>query len=447
MTSILGTIFSFVIVFGVLVFVHEFGHFFMAKLVGINVEVFSFGYGKRLFGFKKKGTDYRISLIPMGGYVRFAGEEAALEGLKTGGEVKPGDYLAAKRWQRFLVILCGPVMNLILAFLLVAVINMVGVDVPQHMEKIPVIGWIQPDSPAAEAGLQINDTILSINGDSTPAWNDVELAVGMRPEKTIQVEIQRGSEARIVDLHTESVTRFQMGYAGFYGKVQVQVNMVLANSPAEKAGLQPGDVITAIDGVPIYTYQFIELLEKSSDQELDFQVEREGESLHLTVVPRKEGDIGKIGIYHTARTFEKKFGFFPAFVESYNSNRRLLFAVFDFLKNLIQGEASTSQLGGPIEIANVSYAAFRMGLIAMMNWIAFISLQLGIINLFPVPVFDGGQILVLGLEGAARRDFPPKVKQIIMQIGFVIFIFLVVFILLNDIVKRLPNGWSSIIPF
>jgi len=447
MTSILGTIFSFVIVFGVLVFVHEFGHFFMAKLVGINVEVFSFGYGKRLFGFKKKGTDYRISLIPMGGYVRFAGEEAALEGLKTGGEVKPGDYLAAKRWQRFLVILCGPVMNLILAFLLVAVINMVGVDVPQHMEKIPVIGWIQPDSPAAEAGLQIDDTILSINGDSTPAWNDVELAVGMRPEKTIQVEIQRGSEARIVDLHTESVTRFQMGYAGFYGKVQVQVNMVLANSPAEKAGLQPGDVITAIDGVPIYTYQFIELLEKSPDLELDFQVEREGESLHLTVVPRKEGDIGKIGIYHTARTFEKKFGFFPAFVESYNSNRRLLFAVFDFLKNLIQGEASTSQLGGPIEIANVSYAAFRMGLIAMMNWIAFISLQLGIINLFPVPVFDGGQILVLGLEGAARRDFPPKVKQIIMQIGFVIFIFLVVFILLNDIVKRLPNGWSSIIPF
>jgi len=272
MTSILGTIFSFVIVFGVLVFVHEFGHFFMAKLVGINVEVFSFGYGKRLFGFKKKGTDYRISLIPMGGYVRFAGEEAALEGLKTGGEVKPGDYLAAKRWQRFLVILCGPVMNLILAFLLVAVINMVGVDVPQHMEKIPVIGWIQPDSPAAEAGLQIDDTILSINGDSTPAWNDVELAVGMRPEKTIQVEIQRGSEARIVDLHTESVTRFQMGYAGFYGKVQVQVNMVLANSPAEKAGLQPGDVITAIDGVPIYTYQFIELLEKSPDLELDFQV-------------------------------------------------------------------------------------------------------------------------------------------------------------------------------
>ncbi len=447
MTSILGTIFSFAIVFGILVFVHEFGHFFMAKLVGINVEVFSFGYGKRLFGFKKKGTDYRISLIPMGGYVRFAGEEAALEGLKTGGEGKPGDYLAAKRWQRFLVILCGPVMNLILALLLVAVINMVGVDVPVWMEKTPVIGWIEPDSPASKSDLKIDDTILSINGDQVPTWNDVELAVAMQPEKTIQVEIQRGSEIRVVDLQTESITRFQWGYAGFYGKIQVQVTMVMANSPAEEAGLQAGDVVTAINGEPIYTYQFIELLEKSPDQELDFLVDRNGESLHLTVVPRKEGDIGKIGIYHTPLTREKKFGFFAAFAQSFNENRRLLFAIFDFLKNLIQGEASTRQLGGPIEIANISYAFFRMGLLAMMNWIAFISLQLGIINLFPVPVFDGGQILVLGLEGAARKDFPPKVKQIIMQIGFAIFIFLVVFIILNDVVKRLPNGWSSIIPF
>ncbi len=447
MTSILGTIFAFIIVFGVLVFVHEFGHFFMAKLVGINVEVFSFGYGKRLFGFKNRGTDYRISLIPMGGYVRFAGEEAALEGLKTGGEVKAGDFLAAKRWQRFLVILCGPVMNLVLAFVLVAVINMAGVDVAAYLYDSPVIGWIEPDSPAEKANLRIDDTILSINRDLTPTWHDVEIAVGIRPEKTIQVEIRRGDEVLNVDLQTESITRFQMGYAGFFGKVQVQVNMVLANSPAEKAGLQPGDVVTAINGEPIYTYQFIELLEKSPDQELEFQVERGAEILRMMVTPRREGDVGKIGIYHTFRTVKKQYGFFTSFAQSYNENRRLLFAVIDFLKNLVTGEASTRQLGGPIEIANFSYAAFRMGFLAMLNWIAFISLQLGIINLFPVPVFDGGQILVLGLEGAARKDFPAKVKQVIMQIGFVIFIFLVVFIILNDVVKRLPNGWASIFPF
>lgn len=447
MGSILGTIFAFTIVFGVLVFVHEFGHFFMAKLVGINVEVFSFGYGKRLFGFKKGRTDYRISMIPMGGYVRFAGEEAALEGLASQGEVKPGDYLSAKRWQRFLVIFSGPFMNLVLALLLVAVINMVGVDVAEHWDYTPVIGWIEPDSPAAKADLQVDDEILSINGQATVTWSDVEIAVGTRPEKTIQIEVKREGQVRVAELLTDSVTRFQMGYAGFYGKIQVQVNMVLAGSPAEEAGLQAGDLITSINGEPIYFYQFIELLENSPEKELKFLVDRAGQPVEMTVIPRKEGNIGKIGIYHTAKTVEKKYGFFKAFNQSYKENRRLLFAVIDFLKNLFTGEASTSQLGGPIEIANFSYAAFKMGILAMMNWIAFISLQLGLINLFPVPVFDGGQILVLSLEGAARRDFPSKVKQIIMQIGFAIFIFLVVFIILNDVVKRLPNGWGSLFPF
>jgi regulator of sigma E protease len=447
MGSLIGTIFAFIIVFGVLVFVHEFGHFVMAKLVGINVEVFSFGYGKRLFGFKRKDTDYRVSLIPMGGYVKFAGEEAALEGLKPSSEARPGDFLSAKRWQRFLVIFAGPFMNLVLALVLVAVINMVGVDVAEWLDQSPVIGWIKPDSPAAKADLKVDDEILSVNGQATPTWNDVEIAVGTRPEKTIQLEVERDGEPLTVDLLTESITRFQWGYAGFHGKIQVQVNMVLSGSPAEKAGLLPGDIVAAINGQPVYYYQFIEILEDSPDQELEFLVDRGGEQVRLTVVPRREGDIGKIGIYHTATTVEKKYPFFAAIGQSYKENKRLLFAVIDFLKNLVKGEASTRQLGGPIEIANFSYAAFQMGVLAMLNWIAFISLQLGLINLFPVPVFDGGQILVLGLEGAARRDFPAKVKQVIMQIGFAIFIFLVVFIILNDVVKRLPNGWGSLLPF
>lgn len=446
MGSLIGTIFAFLIVFGILVFVHEFGHFAMAKLVGINVEVFSFGYGKRLFGFKSKNTDYRVSLIPMGGYVKFAGEEA-LEGLKSDAETKPGDFLSAKRWQRFLVILSGPFMNLVLALVLVAVINMVGVDVAEWLDQSPVIGWIEPDSPAAKADIRVDDEILSINGQATPTWNDVKIAVGTQPEKTIHVEVRRDGQPLIVDVLTESITRFQWGYAGFHGKIKVQVNMVLAGSPAEKAGLRPGDIVTAINGQPIYYYQFIELLENSPEKELEFLVERGGEQVTLTVVPRREGDIGKIGVYHSSTTVEKKYPFFAAIGQSFNENRRLLFAVVDFLKNLVRGEASTRQLSGPIDIANFSYTMFQMGFLAMLNWIAFISLQLGIINLFPIPVFDGGQILVLGLEGAARRDFPIKVKQIIIQIGFAIFLFLVVFIILNDVVKRLPNGWGSLFPF
>jgi len=446
MVSILGTILAFAIVFGVLVFVHEFGHFFMAKLVGINVETFSFGYGKRLFGYKMGGTDYRISLVPMGGYVKFSGDEA-LEGIKQNTEPKPGDFQSAKRWQRFLVILMGPVMNVALAVLILAFINMVGVYVPEYQSQAPVIGWIEPGSPAQKADLVVGDEILSINDKKTATWSDVELAVGTKPDRTINIKVKREDGVDYVDLLTESRTRFDMGYAGFFGRILTQVNAVTANSPAEKAGLKPGDVILAIDNSPANLYRFIETLEKNPGKELDIKIQRNEAIIDLKVTPRKEGNVGKIGIMHGAKSIMRKYGFFSAFAQSYKDNWKMISAVMDFLKNLITGKASTRQLGGPIEIANVSYAFFRMGFLPLMSFIAFISLQLGVVNLFPVPVFDGGQILVLSLEGVFRRDFNPKVKQVLMQIGFAIFIFLMVFIILNDIAKRLPNGWDSLNPF
>jgi regulator of sigma E protease len=446
MGSLLGTLLAFAIVFGILVFVHEFGHFFMAKLVGIRVETFSFGYGKRLFGVRKGETDYRVSLIPMGGYVKFAGEEA-LEGLKQGEKPNPGDFMAAKRWQRFLVIFMGPVMNLVLAVVVMAFINMNGVQVPEYQDKQPEIGWIAPDSPAERAGLQPGDIILSINEKKTDTWNDVELSVGTRPEKEIDVRIKRGEEVKNVDLTTESRTRYNMGYAGFFGKIRTQVTMVSPGSPAEEAGLKPGDVILEINEEPVYFYRFVEVIENNPGNELDFLVQRKGEMIHLDVTPRKEGEVGKIGITQTPKSEVKQYGFFQSFGRSVEENIKLVGLVVDFIRNLIVGEASTRQLGGPIEIANFSYAAMRMGAMALLSWIAFISLQLGIINLVPVPVFDGGQMLVLSLEGLFRKDFSPKIKQIIMQIGFAIFIFLIVFIILNDVAKRLPNGWNSMIPW
>jgi len=443
MTSIFGTILAFIIVFGILVFVHEFGHFFMAKLVGIRVDVFSFGYGKRLFGFKRGETDYRVSLIPMGGYVRFPGEE----GYEKDAEIGPGDFRAAKRWQRFLTIFMGPVMNIVLAVFLVAVINMVGTQVPVYQMQKPVIGWIEPDSPAARANLQIDDEILSIDGKATETWNDVDLAVGSKPKKTINIEVRRDGEVIQVELLTESKTRYDMGYAGFWGKILTEARMISPDSPAEDGGMLPGDIILAINSQPVYFFRFVEIIEKSAGQELDFLIRRGEETLTLKITPRKEGEVGKIGIVQTAESTEKRFGFFNAFAQSYRENKKLAFLVINFIKDLLTGDASTRQLGGPIEIANFSYTAFRMGFLAMMAWIALISLQLGIINLFPIPVLDGGQILVIIIEGIFRRDFSPRVKQIIMQIGFAIFIVLVIFIILNDVVKRLPNGWQSILPF
>lgn len=446
MGTLFGTIFSFLVVFGILVFIHEFGHFFTAKLVGIRVETFSFGYGKRLFGIRRKETDYRISLIPMGGYVKFLGEG---EIFAEGGKMSlPSDHFLAKtRWERFLVMVMGSAMNILLAVLIFTAINMVGVTVPAYQDETPVIGYIEPGSPAEKAGFRLEDEILSINNEKVATWSDVELAVGSKPDRLITVDIRRGGEAQEIQLRTEKRTRYALGYAGFTGKFLTQIRMVKPGSPAEKAGLRQGDVILSVDGRPIYLYQFVEFLEKNPNRELEFVVNRKGQTLNLRVTPRLEGKVGKIGAYTEAQSVEKKYGPIIAFVQSVKDNVKNTFLIVRFVKDLILRRASTQQLGGPLEIASFSYAAWKMGFLALLSWIGLISLQLGVINLFPIPVFDGGQIFVLGLEALFRRDFSPKVRQIWMQVGFVIFIFLIVFIILNDIVKRMPNGWESLIPW
>ncbi|HCS49149.1 MAG TPA: RIP metalloprotease RseP [Candidatus Aminicenantes bacterium] len=446
MGTLFGTIFSFLVVFGVLVFIHEFGHFFTAKLVGIRVETFSFGYGKRLFGIRGKETDYRVSLIPMGGYVKFLGEgEIFAEG---GTKSLPSDHFLAKtRWERFMVMVMGSAMNILLAVLIFTAINMVGVTVPAYQDETPVIGYIEPGSPAEKAGFRLEDEILFVDNGKVVTWSDVELAVGSKPDRLITVDFRRGGEAREIQLRTEKRTRYALGYAGFTGKFLTQIRLVKPSSPAEKAGLRQGDVILSVDGRPIYLYQFVEFLEKNPNRELEFVVSRLGETINLRVTPRLEGKVGKIGAYTEAQSVEKKYGLIGAAVQSVRDNVKNTFLIIRFVKDLILRRASTQQLGGPLEIASFSYAAWKMGFLAMLSWIGLISLQLGVINLFPIPVFDGGQIFVLALEALFRRDFSPKIRQIWMQVGFVIFVFLIVFVILNDIVKRMPNGWESLIPW
>ena len=445
MGTIFGTIVAFLIVFGILVFIHEFGHFFTAKLVGIRVETFSFGYGKRLFGIRGKETDYRISLIPMGGYVKFLGEgDLGAEGQKN---LPPDHFLSKKRWERFLVMAMGSVMNILLAVFIFTVINMVGVTVPAYQEEKPVIGYIEPGSPAEKSDLKIGDEILAVDGEEVRNWGDVELAVGTKPDRVIAVEIQRGGAVRSYQLKTEKITRYALGYAGFTGRILTQVRMVKRSSPAERAGLKQGDIILAINDEPIYYYQFVDFIGKNPGRELEFLVDRKGNKVTLRITPRLEGKVGRIGISPDAESVPKQYALLAAFGQSLKENARNAFLIVRFLKDLIVGRASTQQLGGPLEIASISYAMLQMGFLSLLSWIGLISLQLGVINLFPIPVFDGGQIFVLALEGLFRRDFSAKVRQVWMQVGFVIFVFLIVFVILNDIVKRMPNGWQSLIPW
>jgi regulator of sigma E protease len=322
---------------------------------------------------------------------------------------------------------------------------MVGTTVLEHKEQSPFIGWIEPGSPAERANLQMGDEILSINKRKMKTWSDVEIAVLTKPDRMIDVEVKRGEEILAVQLMTESKTEYARGYAGFDGRITIQVMEVIPQNPAEKAGLKVGDIILAVNKEPVYHYQFTGIIENNAEKELDFLIEREGETFTLQITPHLQEGVGKIGVITVPKTVFKQYRFFPAIGVSIKQNADLAFMLINYLRDLITGEASAKQVGGPIEIASMSRKAFRQGFMAMMWFIAFVSLQLGIINLFPIPVLDGGHILVLTLEGIFRRDFSLKIKQIVMQIGFIIFMFLIVFLILNDIVRRLPNGWESLL--
>lgn len=455
MANLLGTLLAFVIVFFIVTFVHEFGHFITARRFGVRVDAFSFGIGPRLFGVKNRrfslgkepegpGTDYRASLVPIICYVKLLGEGM----FEKDRPLAPDDLMAKTRGQRFLIMGMGSFMNILLAVALVTVINIAGTSVPAYLDQAPVIGRIESGSPAEKAGLRIDDEIVRVAGRGVKTWLDVQIAVGSNPDRDIPIEVRRDGQTLTIDLRTESVTAYQMGYAGFQAKILTQVQMVVPGSPAEKAGLKSRDVITAIDGRPVYFYQFLDIVKASPDQELTFTVERDGRGLDVPVTPRREGDVGRIGIAQVAQAVVKKFAVFPALAASLKENAGNVTLIVRVIRGLFTGETPASQLGGPVAIADFSYAALRLGLLPLLGWIAVLSLQLGVINLvLPIPVADGFQMAVLTLEAIFRKDLGPKFRMVLMTIGWVLMLMLTAFVILNDFVKKLPRGWRSVLPF
>lgn len=455
MATFLGTLVAFVIVFFVVTFVHEFGHFIMARRFGVRVDAFSFGIGPRLFGVKNgkfslfkepegPGTDYRVSLVPIICYVKLLGEGM----FEKDRPLAPDDLMAKSRGQRFLIMGMGSFMNILLAVALVTVINIAGTSVPEYFDQAPVIGWIESGSPAEKAGLRIDDEIVRVAGRAVETWSDVQIAVGSNPDRRVPIEVRRDGLTVTADLQTESVTEYKMGYAGFQAKILTEIQMIVPGTAAEKAGLKGKDVILAIDGRPVYFYQFLDIVKASADKELSFTIERGGRTLTLPVTPRREGDIGRIGIAQVPKSVVKKYPLLPAISASVKENAGNVTLVVRVIRGLFTGETPASQLGGPVAIADFSYAALRLGLLPLLGWIAVLSLQLGVINLvLPIPVADGFQMAVLVLEAVFRKDLGPKFRMVLMTIGWVLMLMLTAFVILNDFVKKLPRGWRSVVPF
>lgn len=450
--TILSNTLALIVVLSVLVVVHEFGHFAVAKWFRFPVEVFSVGFGKRLFGKKWRGTDYRVSAIPLGGYVRVIGlgpdESTVTEG--TSQEAPP----VGKRWQRALVLLAGPAMNLVLALLLHTAVFAVGTRVPAYELEQPVVRVVEEGSPGAAAGFQPGDRIVSINGTETPRWRDVMFLFGMNARERLQVEVERGTSGVFLEVTPKPTTKYDLGYVGLLPDVgtgvRARIRGVVGNSPAEKAGLKAGDVIVSVAGKPIqgapdqvFT-KFVEAIGSAAPGPFPIEYDRDGKTGSVSVTPRKDPDGSwKVGVEVVGDVPEviERFPLRMAFKEGWRRVETDFKMTLSILGRLFRGKASMKSMSGPLDIAKFSGEAARTGAIPLVALMAAISLQLGIFNLLPIPVLDGGHLFLLGLESVARRDFSLRIKERILQAGFVMILALLVVVLYNDLAKNVPAGW------
>jgi regulator of sigma E protease len=426
-----NTLFAFLFVLGVLVFVHELGHFLAARRLGVRVLTFSLGFGPKIAKVRRGDTEYCISAIPLGGYVKMAGENP--DDPRTG---RPDEFLSKTKWERFQILIMGPAMNIILAVVVMAIVLAQGAEVPIYQDQPPVVGAVTPGSPAERVGIQRGDRILTVAGDEVDTWDDLFLAVGTRPDREVALTLLRNGERQSVSLRTDSETRFEIGNIGVLPDINPIVASVIPGRPAEKAGLKAGDVVLAVNGERMVTRtQFIEAISRNGEREIELTIEREEQQLRIRATPYKEGDRGMLGLYVSEPTRSFTPGPLEAIQLSVMRNIEFGGLIFKTLGGLFVGETSPRQLMGPVAIAQLSGESAQAGWIALFTLMASISLNLGLLNLLPIPVLDGGHILIMALEGVARRDFSMAVKEKMLLAGFVLLMMLMVTVIYNDLTR------------
>lgn len=437
----LTSIAAFTFVLGVLVFVHEMGHYLMARRIGIRVLTFSLGFGPKLLTVRRGDTDYCISAIPLGGYVKMAGENP--DDVRSGAD---DEFLSKTKWERFQVLIMGPTMNIILAFVVMAVVLYQGADVPAYEEQPPIVGYVMEASPAEQSGIRVGDLILSIGGRPVQTWEELFVTVMPRAERELEVVLRRGLQEVTIQVTPEAQTQFQVGDLGVVPIMQPQILNVLTGDPADLAGIRPRDVITAVNGEPITRDNpFVETINANADVALMLTVVRGGQTLKIEVTPALRGNVGLIGVELSpfeVRTVEP--GPLQAIQMSFEKNYAWSGLIFQTLGGLLTSETSPKQLVGPLGIAQLSGGAAQIGMVALFTLMAMISLNLGILNLLPIPVLDGGHIFIMALEGLSRRDFSVRIKEKIQLAGFVVLLMLMVTVIYNDLTRINWGEWLGL---
>lgn len=443
----LQNIAAFLVLIGVMVLVHELGHYWAARWFDVHIEAFSIGFGPRLFGFRRGETDFRFSLIPLGGYVKMVGQSDTPDVPEASSD--PRSFLNKPRWQRLIIAFAGPAINIVLAVAILTGVFMFHFPKMHSADSPAVIGHITPASPAAQAGLQSGDKIIRIDGDNNPSWEDVLMKEIASVDKGLPLMVERTTEQGVEKLAVVVTPvmdeRTGVGSAGWSEQNETLIAQVAPGMGAEKAGLQRGDVIISVNGVPLHsTSKLHELVRESDGKPLEIIYSRDGERQKVSVEPVFSKDVipeGRwmIGVGLEPRVTIVQLPFVDAFQESVKQNVRGAGLIFQFLRGIVEQRMSPKSLEGPIRIGQLSGEAAREGFIPYFSLMAMISLNLAIFNLLPIPILDGGMILMLLIEMIMRRDLSLRIKETVLKFGFVFLMAVVAFVLYNDIAKILPS--------
>ena len=440
LSAFLTNVGSVIVVLGVMIFVHEFGHFLAAKFFGVRVLTFSLGFGPRLVGFKKGDTDYRISMLPLGGYVKMAGEQPTDE--HTG---DPAEFFSKPRWQRFVVVAMGPLMNGFLAVALMAGLFHFHYEKPAFLEQPARVGDVDEGSLAEKAGIEPGDRIVALGELANPTWEELQFEVLTTVKEPLLLTLRRGEETLRVSVAPEAKGPNQVGSVGWFPYMPAVVDVVDLELPAGLAGFEPGDEIVAVNGRKLFCWVCLSpRLQTLEGAEVALTVLRGGEEIETRLKPIYSTLGGetkwRIGVTFRNDTVVKRLPWLQAWGRALEELSRNTLRTFQIIGKLITGNLSARSLSGPIGIAQISGQAYQAGLPQLVEIMAFISLQLGILNLLPIPVLDGGVILFLAIESLMRRDMSLKLKERFTLAGMMFLILFAVFVMYNDIAKILIPG-------